>query len=291
MLLTVGVAWLFWSVLGRPELTGGPLDTGGLIDALKLVLAVVGGTGAVFALTIAYRKQRHGEAAEYREDNKLFNERYAKGAELLGHERAPTRMAGLYALARLADDVEDYERRQQCIDALCAYLRLPYAPGPNETGETKAERTVRRTTLRVIRDHLREDMAATSWDGHKFNLASAVFDGGDLARIRLSSGHMTFHDAIFVQGVFTFDKAEIQEDARIWFSDVRFAGGDVRFHGALLGGKRVSFDGARFDSGVVSFREVRDPDGIVTFDNAIWGAATVEWGPFTPPNAAIGSGP
>jgi hypothetical protein len=210
---------------------------------------------------------------------------------LLGHERAAARMAGVYALARLADDVEDFERRQQCIDALCAYLRLPYAPGVNASSDTRAERTVRSTTLRVIRDHLREDMNLTSWDTHKFNFAGAVFDGGDLAKVCLSGGHMTFNEATFMSGVFHFNEARILGEAQIWFTNTNFAGGDVYFHDVTFDGGDVSFERANFDSGEVSFEDVKDPHGTVSFKNARLGAASMKWGPFPPLNATSGVGP
>jgi hypothetical protein len=263
------------------------------VEATKVVLAVVGGIGAVAALTIAYRKQRHGEAAEYREEVKLFNDRYAKSAELLGHERAAARMAGIYAMARLADDnAEDWERLQQCIDALCAYLRLPYSPDDPLTPVASGEGTVRHTALRVIRDHLRPTFSTVSWDGHKFNLAGAVFDGGDLTGIRLTSGHMTFHAATFAPGTFHFTRAEIL-DAGIWFTKAKFSGGDVHFDDAKFirvklsfkeaqfTGGTVSFQNAQFIDGSVTFKGAQDRDHIVSFDGARANGPNMDWGPFT----------
>ncbi|MCA1682072.1 MAG: hypothetical protein LC700_02850, partial [Actinobacteria bacterium] len=54
------------------------------IEGLKVVLAVVAGIGAVVALTVAYRKQRDGELAEYREDAKAYADRYGRAADQLG---------------------------------------------------------------------------------------------------------------------------------------------------------------------------------------------------------------
>ena len=262
-----------------------------LTVAAALIAATAAGAALYFtAWTVRVNQQTLVETQRANREADR-RERYAKGAELLGHERAATRIAGVYALARLADDAEDFERRQQSIDALCAYLRLPYTPGPNASVETRAEHTVRSTTLRVIRDHLREDMAQTSWDEHKFNLAGAVFDGGDLAKIRLTGGHITFHDATFAPGVFTFSQAEFHDGARIWFSRARFAGGDIHFHDVLFDGRRVSFDGAHFDSGVVSFQGAKNPNNIVTFDNVSYGGASLTWGPFTPPTPPPSSSP
>lgn len=52
-----------------------------------------------------------------------FSERFAQAAEMLGSERAATRMGGAYALAALADEWK--ENRQQCVDLMCGYLRTP----------------------------------------------------------------------------------------------------------------------------------------------------------------------
>jgi hypothetical protein len=55
--------------------------------------------------------------------HRLFNERFTTAAGQLGSETPAVRLAGVYAMAGLADDWTD--QRQTCIDVLCAYLRLP----------------------------------------------------------------------------------------------------------------------------------------------------------------------
>jgi len=62
---------------------------------------------------------------------RTLNERFATAAAMLGSDKPPAvRLAGVYALAGLADDWP--ENLQTCIDGLCAYLRLPYEPDPDE---------------------------------------------------------------------------------------------------------------------------------------------------------------
>jgi hypothetical protein len=51
---------------------------------------------------------------------------YTKAADQLGSEKAPVRLAGMYALERLAQSTP--EQRQTIVNVLCAYLRMPYAP-------------------------------------------------------------------------------------------------------------------------------------------------------------------
>ena len=83
-------------------------------------------------------------------------------------------------MARLADDWSgpgDDGARQMCVDVLCAYLRLPYGA---EFEKTKpGEREVRRTLIRVIRDHLREDKTPDErlrWSGLSFSFEGSTPD-------------------------------------------------------------------------------------------------------------------
>ena len=85
-----------------------------------------------------------------------LNERFATAADRLGSDKPPAvRLAGVYAMAGLADDWE--ENRQTCVDVLCGYLRMPYDPDPGE-GKFRlvflADREVRHTVIRVITAHL-----------------------------------------------------------------------------------------------------------------------------------------
>src|SRR5690348_2248828 len=61
---------------------------------------------------------------------RALNERFATAAGQLGSDKPAVRLAGVYAMAGLADDWE--ENRQTCVDVLCAYLRMPYEPDPGQ---------------------------------------------------------------------------------------------------------------------------------------------------------------
>jgi len=61
---------------------------------------------------------------------RTMNERFATAAEQLGDDKPAVRLAGVYAMAGLADDWK--ENRQTCVDVLCAYLRMPYEPDPGQ---------------------------------------------------------------------------------------------------------------------------------------------------------------
>ena len=81
---------------------------------------------------------------------RTLNERFDTVAEQLGSDKPPAvRLAAVYAMAGLADDWQDH--RQMCVDVLCAYLRMPYEPGPGDDAPVKkrlafqASREVRHT--------------------------------------------------------------------------------------------------------------------------------------------------
>src|SRR5690349_24480959 len=75
------------------------------------------------------RKQLDRTLAEQR--TRTLNERFATAAGQLGSDKpAAVRLAGVYAMAGLADDWP--ENRQTCVDVLGGYLRLPYEPDPGQ---------------------------------------------------------------------------------------------------------------------------------------------------------------
>src|SRR5215472_6927650 len=89
---------------------------------------------------------------------RTVNERFATAAGQLGSDKPPAvRLAGVYAMAGLADDWP--ENRQTCVDVLCAYLRMPYEPDPGQDAPApeqlafRASREVRHTVIRVTSAH------------------------------------------------------------------------------------------------------------------------------------------
>lgn len=167
---------------------------------------------------------------------RTLNERFATAFDRLGDDKPPAvRLAGVYAMAGLADDWE--ENRQTCVDVLCGYLRMPYEPDPGQdTPELQqlafqAIREVRHTVIRVIAARLRKD-ATVSWQGLDLDFTGVVFDGGDFSGAEFSGG-------------------------RVDFGHAEFSGGQVGF-GAALFSCTVSFIEARFSGGTVDFSEVSE---------------------------------
>ncbi|GAA3797129.1 hypothetical protein GCM10022403_033820 [Streptomyces coacervatus] len=231
--------------------------------------ALIGGGIAVLAAWLSAKQLRQSakEALDH-ERVRLLNERFATAASLLGHEEPACRLAGVHAMAGLADDWD--KRRQTCIDVLCAYLRMPYPAEPAETAPSEerltwqADREVRHTVIRIIRDHLQEEVTGfgTSWEGHDFDFSGAVFDGGNFTGARFAKGKVSFVRAHFTGGQVSFD-------------DAHFSGGEVSFERAHFTGGQVSFDDAHFSGGEVSFERAHFTGGRVFFRSARFTGATV----------------
>ncbi|MFE5199012.1 pentapeptide repeat-containing protein [Streptomyces sp. NPDC056601] len=240
-------------------------------DPLKATVTALTLIGAVLAGLYAYRKQLLAEGDAHRADASQLAERYTTAAEQLGHEQAAVRLAGVYALARLADDWA--EQRQVCVDVLCAYLRMPYEPDPSLPGHKEGEREVRHTIIQVIRDHLQEPEAATAWCLHDFNFTDAVFDGGNFTTSHFR-GRVTFRGASFGGGTVSFNAATFSGPT-VTFSGATFGGGTVLFSGATFSGPTVLFDGATFSGGTVRFETTTFSGPTVYFVGATFSGSTV----------------
>ena len=232
---------------------------------------------------------------------RTLNERFATAAEQLGSDKPAVRLAGVYAMAGLADDWE--ENRQTCVDVICAYLRMPYEPDPGpEAPEQQqlafqASREVRHTVIRVITAHLQEK-ATVSWQGLSLDFRGVVFDGGDFNGAQFT-GRVSFTGARFSGGTVYFRLAQFSGDwvdfhlaqfsgrvdftgarfsrYRVSFREAQFSGGEVNFTGAQFSGAEVDFSGAKFSSGRVSFYGAQFSGGTVNFTGARFSGAEVDF--------------
>jgi len=217
-------------------------------------------------------KQLEKTLAEQR--TRTLNERFATAAGELGDDKpSAVRLAGVYAMAGLADDWP--ENRQTCVDVLCGYLRMPYKPDPGQDAPEperlafRASREVRHTVIRVITAHLQKDKdAAMSWQGLNFDFRGVVFDGGDFVGAQLSRGTVDFEGAEFSGATVYFHYAQFS-GATVHFGGAQFSGGTVDFGGAQFSGGTVDFGGAQFSGGTVSFGSgARFSGGTVDFSDA-----------------------
>jgi uncharacterized protein YjbI with pentapeptide repeats len=211
---------------------------------------------------------------------RTLNERFATAAEELGSDKPAVRLAGVYAMAGLADDWR--ENRQTCVDVLCAYLRMPYAPDPGPDAPEphllafQANREVRHTVIRVITAHLR-DNAAVSWHALDLDFTGVVFDGGDFSFARFSGDYVDFTGAEFLDGEVSFDGV-VFSGGTVMFCDTLFSGGVVDFTNAEVSGVTVVFTGAQFSAGVVSFMATEFcSNGIAAFNGAAFSGGVVDF--------------
>jgi hypothetical protein len=191
------------------------------IDVTKLSFTVAGGVGAAVALVVAYRRQRDVEQGR-------FVERFGAAAAQLGDHDVAVRIAGVYAMAGVADESTGL-RRQQCIDVLCGYLRLPYSPELGSSHQSKLvlteprtgddgspvgqqerhleyrpnDKEVRATIVRVIADHLRDH--EYSWSACDFDFRTAHLEDVDSSGTAFR-GIAQFSGATF-SGAARFDAA------------------------------------------------------------------------------------
>lgn len=182
---TVALPVVFWDWLSAGESGSTTIRNIGL---------VVG--GAVAILLAIWR----GLVAE----QSLLDERYQKGAEMLGSDILSVRLGGIYALQRLAKE-HSAAYHVQIMRLLCAFVRNPTPSGGGEDGqdaEGKPPRTV--TSLREDvqaameaigarreQHHDLEREAGFRLDLHGANLPNAQisdlnFSGADFTRADLS---------------------------------------------------------------------------------------------------------
>ncbi|MFE9244951.1 pentapeptide repeat-containing protein, partial [Nocardiopsis sp. NPDC006938] len=287
-----GIVLVVWLVLGSPSLGELPRLSPNQLDAIATrAFAVVAGLGGVALLMIAYRRQRTAENGEQREITKLFTERFTTASEQLGSQHAAVRLAGVHALAHLADDAPEgrEDLAQMVIDVLCAYLRMPYSPAPKalpknaskarreEHRERELEcasfRQVRHTIIRVIGNHLREP---TRWRGKDYDFTGVAFDGGDLSQAHFGGGHVSFKAARFAEGEVSFIGAQFT-NGLVSFAEAEFTGGTVSFALAQFSGGEVAFARAQFTSGLVDFSGTEFTGGRVTLHRAQFSGGTVSF--------------
>ena len=266
----IGLAGLWWvalALLNYPKLPHS--KTISLHDAVgvaQLVFASVAGAGALVALVMAYRRQRVNEISTANDRARVLNDRFTTIAAQLGDHSAAVRLAGVHAMASLADDWPD--NRQTCIDVLCAYLRMPSTPEPRDDADPaeklafRGHRESRHTVIRLIAAHLQRD-AVVSWRGLDFDFSGVIFDGG------------SFAEAVFSGGMVKFDSAEFRD--HFIFVGTEFSGAVVRFDHTVFSGE-VLFREAQFGDGLVVFTSAGFSEGcLVSFENAEF-SGTVHFG-------------
>ncbi|TWP35786.1 pentapeptide repeat-containing protein [Leekyejoonella antrihumi] len=287
-LATVGGAWIGISDLLTARGAFSYRAHTAPLDLVKINLPIAVGMGGLVAAALAYHHWRAIETSR-------FTAQSAAATAQLEGTPAAVRIAGVQAMATLADQTNNDFKRQQCIDALCAYLREPYrpahadqlaagaassaerSPAANERSDPEQlqERDVRLAIISVIRGHLLRH-AAVSWAGYDFDFTGAVFDGGSFRAAEFGGGMVSFRGATFTGGLVSFRQARFT-GGQVYFNNATFADGPVSFDQAKLAGARVFFDHARFVDASASFRRSRFTGGQVSFDQATFAGGRVSF--------------
>lgn len=268
------------------------IDSSTWYDVTRSAIATIGLAGLGGGAVIAYRRQQTTERRQTLEegrnelerqrhelererhqlevdkradsDTATLRDRYAKAAEQLGHSKAAVRLAGVYAIAALADDWgQAGEIRQQrvCVNLLCAYIRMPYDPQTHEAGE----REVRLAILEMMRNRLQDPDDVLSWCHLPFNFRGATFDGGSLRGASFKA-RVSFRDARFTND-FSFYDVSFDCEA-VLFANAEFASGMVDFDNVKAEGSSILFNGAKITGGQINFRQWQSDGAIISFDGA-----------------------
>lgn len=218
------------------------------LEAIRTGFTVGLGGGGAIVLFLAVRRQWHLEAVasvSMRDaDERRITDQYIKATEHLGSTLAQVRIAGLYALERLAQ--ENPEQRQAVTDVVSAYLRMPFALPEDDDLAGQQEVHVRRVAGQILTAHLRDPRPAMERRGTPanpefwhvrldltgatlidFNARQCVFLGGLRCESAVFAGTARFTEARFA-GVARFADADFRSTGRftnvVFEDDVLFAG-------------------------------------------------------------------
>jgi hypothetical protein len=237
-----GAVTLLWVFLGD----GDPASARRL-DALRTAASLVVGAGGAAALLLAARRQRYVELDLEQKDHdaneRRVTELYGKAADQLGSDKAPVRLAGVYALERLAQD--EPRHRQTVVNLLCAYLRMPYTPPADPADEGAAqEQLVRMTVQDVLESHLRPQEPGRFWPDIDLTLSSTKLEFFWFRGCRVRRAN--FRHTRFLE-ITAFRDSEFTESAD--FHRAVFAGtADLRR--TAFGPRRANFRDTTFDGDV-----------------------------------------
>jgi uncharacterized protein YjbI with pentapeptide repeats len=233
------------------------------MEAVKTALTAGIGAGGLLALYVSFRRQMVSERDHLLQSHvarnnqldaseKRVTELYSKAVDQLANNTAAVRLAGLYALERLAQ--ANPEHRQTIVDVICGYLRisrevpkpdLPADPDSASNADassapSREEAEVRATAQKILKAHLilndalRKD--ARFWNIH-LDLHGARLEDFSLRECQL--GDMDFRNVEFV------GEAD--------FASARFEG-EICFDGAIFRDSAI-FGAATFDK-YAHFRKI-----------------------------------
>jgi len=228
-------------------------------ELLSTTLAAVGGIGAVGYLVIKYREQASTEREEARQNEGAADKQLTAAVKQLGSKSPQVRIAGVYALADVADtygsEIHGVDYNKRAVEILCGYLR---------TVRSDNDEPVESAVLSILSNHLTPPADSLRnknigpWSRYTIDLRGAIlretinFQGACIASLDCRQaefyGKADFTEAHF-DGDTRLDNAhfhrtaiftgtQFQQDARSTESGAAFGG--TRFDG------NTYFDNAHF---------------------------------------------
>ena len=189
VVLAIGIylSWRFWE-----DLQGGAESLSATIRNLGLVI------GGVIAILLAVWRSVVGSSQADTAQRGLLNERYQKGAEMLGSNVQSVRLGGIYALQQLAEEHPEHYHIQ-VMRLLCAFVRNPTKDKETDLNQAEPE-------VKALREDIHAGMIAISvchtgqlsleldagyiLDFEDANLSWIVFQGRNLSRAKLINANL-----------------------------------------------------------------------------------------------------
>ncbi len=250
LVLTVGsgvavILGAYWLIARFVPIGDQPMTAA---QRLTAAFATATAAGALVALVVNVRKQDLSEQAARRDFESAFTERFRAAASQLGAVSPAERLAGVYAMASLADEYP--RRRQQCVDVLCGYLRVPFDPAVDELAALTTDTTHSFADGKTVTSHA--TMAARPHDLQVRSTIISVIHARTRPEVETSWSHLNFdftgarlHNLKFQGSIFSGEDTS--------FLGATFSGERTLFSGATFSGKRTSFSGATFSGEDTSF--------------------------------------
>ena len=193
--VVIGPSVWYWDWLNGPN--GTTVRNIGLVAAGVIAILL-----AFWRSTVAERQAETAQAG-------LLNERYQKGAEMLGSGVLSVRLGGIYALKRLAEE-HPKEFHIQIIELFCAFVRHPTEGDSHETvaperGNDRSDQRIRSDVYAAVKvisslneivenNKLQMDLrgANLSYAGLKgANLSNAILTGANLQHAYLADADLS----------------------------------------------------------------------------------------------------
>ena len=264
-------------------------------ELLSTTLAAVGGIGAVGYLVIKYREQASTEREELHQNEGEADKKLNSAVQQLGSKSPQVRIAGVYALADVADtygsEIHGVDYNKRAVEILCGYLR---------TVRSENDKPVESAVLSILSNHLTPPANSLSnkkigpWSRYTIDLRGAIlketinFQGACIASLDCRQaefyGKADFTDTHFYGDTYfdeshfrcaaNFTGSQFQDDTK---PDLYSSFVDTHFH------NKVTFDNAHFHCAAnftgSQFQDDTKPDlyssfvdthfhNKVTFDNA-----------------------